>query len=445
MSVRIVVVVLFCAVALACGSSSSSSNGPSFGATATTSSDDGGTPDGSPTQLPDGPPGSPDPTFGDHGIARLAVPGVRPERLVLGADGSIVVAGELYSDVAGTQLARDVAVVKVTRNGTLDSTFGSGGTISAHVQQLGDGAGQRGAIRSLFVDDAGNVIVAFAVVAPYGIGLVRFTRDGQLDATFAGGRFATFEGNELLAAGPGPGGKTLMATKANSDGAAVVMCIDAAGNLDAAFGSGGSLKLAGVAVSGIAVDNGVVSLNVAGDWLQLTHADAAGTITNTKTAILGGGTYSNISLQSHTKGRFLTDAYDPSSEHVVIAIGDDGTLNPAFSPIALPPYGDMPGDVEGPVALAAGANGKVYAASGVVSSTYRPVPVIRRYDASGGIDATFGNAGTLTPAFRTQHANIGDARVASDGRLVFAGFELRNDQTTDVNAADTFIVARYLP
>jgi hypothetical protein len=61
-----------------------------------------------------------DPTFGVGGVFKNNV-GIFGTAVALQIDGKIVVGGEI---------APEAAVVRLTPNGTLDSSFGSGGTVS---------------------------------------------------------------------------------------------------------------------------------------------------------------------------------------------------------------------------------------------------------------------------------------------------------------------------
>jgi uncharacterized delta-60 repeat protein/CSLREA domain-containing protein len=74
--------------------------------------------------------GSLDNTFGVGGVALLnfANRTVRGEGVTLQANGKIVVAG-IYQDDSTPELDNDFLVVRVNTNGTLDSSFGSGGLV----------------------------------------------------------------------------------------------------------------------------------------------------------------------------------------------------------------------------------------------------------------------------------------------------------------------------
>jgi uncharacterized delta-60 repeat protein len=106
--------------------------------------------------------GTLDPTFGSGGVVHISVnqPGSRTQSVALQADGKIVAAGWADYDARGIDSDPEFAVVRLNPDGRLDSSFGVGGKVLA---QLGQGSGlqfpQSGA-RSLVIQPDGRLAVA---------------------------------------------------------------------------------------------------------------------------------------------------------------------------------------------------------------------------------------------------------------------------------------------
>ena len=100
--------------------------------------------------------------------------------LVLQSDGKIVLAG--HSANAGND---DFAIARYNVNGTLDSTFGGGSGKAITSIGAGDDFGYSVALQA-----DGRIVVAghvFNANGNYDIALVRYTSDGTLDSSFGGG------------------------------------------------------------------------------------------------------------------------------------------------------------------------------------------------------------------------------------------------------------------
>jgi uncharacterized delta-60 repeat protein len=97
------------------------------------------------------------------------------------ADGKIVVAGAV-SDVAG-----DFALVRYDAGGSLDSSFGSGGIVRT------DFSGRADLALALAIQSDGKIVAAgFAVTSTSDFALARYNSDGSLDSSFgSGGKVTT--------------------------------------------------------------------------------------------------------------------------------------------------------------------------------------------------------------------------------------------------------------
>jgi uncharacterized delta-60 repeat protein len=75
--------------------------------------------------------GTPDPAFGTGGIAAPPITGMIPDRVRALADGRILLAGYRFG------LSFDLVVARLTANGALDPTFGTGGIVAHAVAPTG--------------------------------------------------------------------------------------------------------------------------------------------------------------------------------------------------------------------------------------------------------------------------------------------------------------------
>jgi len=123
------------------------------------------------------PDGSLDPSFGYGGVSFTpATDGMMLSAVAVYGDGRVVVGGSI---AAGNQSA--FAVTRLRPDGSLDSAFGSGGTVTTQVGQAAD------AVVALEPLPDGRVVVAGGAPPSNGhaaIALLRYRDDGTLDPSF---------------------------------------------------------------------------------------------------------------------------------------------------------------------------------------------------------------------------------------------------------------------
>jgi uncharacterized delta-60 repeat protein len=155
-----------------------------------------------------------DSTFGAGGWAQVDFAGGSDESaasVAVQSDGKLVLAGSHYNWEAEVE---DFAVARLGSNGTLDTTFGGGGTV------LTDFDGASDIATSVLVQGDGKIVVAgMATVSDeMRFGLARYTGAGALDTSFAGTGRASLR---FAATGPG-GGAFANAVAADAQGQLVV-------------------------------------------------------------------------------------------------------------------------------------------------------------------------------------------------------------------------------
>ncbi|MCS6926252.1 MAG: delta-60 repeat domain-containing protein [Candidatus Binatia bacterium] len=151
--------------------------------------------------------------------------------LVLQADGKIVVAGHA---------AGGFVLVRYQPDGSLDPSFGTGGTVTTAISGTGDFAS------ALAVQADGKLVVAgYVSMAPqYSIALLRYNPDGTLDTAFGeNGKVTTGDSHVASGLALQADGKIVVAGSFN-DGANnefLLLRYDPDGGLDPTFGIDGKV------------------------------------------------------------------------------------------------------------------------------------------------------------------------------------------------------------
>jgi uncharacterized delta-60 repeat protein len=121
--------------------------------------------------------GRPDPTFGNGGIVTTPIGAgdAAANAVVVRQDRKVVVAG-----YAGPDGERNLALARYNDDGSLDTSFGSGGTVITSVSQGDDVA------RDVRIDSEGRLVVAGTSQGSGGLNLIlaRYSADGVLDREF---------------------------------------------------------------------------------------------------------------------------------------------------------------------------------------------------------------------------------------------------------------------
>ncbi|TMA94304.1 MAG: hypothetical protein E6J70_17450, partial [Deltaproteobacteria bacterium] len=184
--------------------------------------------------------GSLDTSFGTGGKVATPISSIDDEvsALVLQPDGKLVAAG--YTD-KGSNIT--FALVRYDADGSLDTSFGTGGKVTTPIGSIDDEA------FALVLQPDGKLVAAgyTSSASNTAFALVRYNADGSLDTSFGtGGKVTTpieSIGNQVFALVLQPDGKLVAAGYANDgsnqDFALVRYSPD--GNLDGSFGAGGKV------------------------------------------------------------------------------------------------------------------------------------------------------------------------------------------------------------
>jgi uncharacterized delta-60 repeat protein len=359
-----------------------------------------------------------DPTFGMGGIVNTNIGGTTPTFaqavVVTQTDGKVVVVGSNYTSNYG---ASQIAVVRYNPDGSLDSTFGSGGEVFFHFNALSS-SDAPGAVA---LDASGHIVVAGSTNT-YNVqefAVARLNNDGSFDSSFGSGGKAIlprffqgspyFEYDYASSVALDASGHIVLAGGAlgyHSGGynnQFAVARLNADGSLDSSFGSGGETTVSSFTGGSYSYES---------DYAARVALDASGHV------IVAG-----------TASGFLSGSY--SGSFAVTRLNSDGSLDNSFGSggkAIVPHFSTGGGDYDNALGLALDTSGRLVlagSASDYVSGYgYTHRFAVARLNANGSLDSSFGSGGQTTVSFSTggyDNSNAVGLALDASGRLVVAG------------------------
>lgn len=404
--------------------------------------------------------GTLDSTFGVNGLVTTNLGGDddTAQAVAVQTDGKIVVAG--YSNNGAFN---NVAVARYNADGTLDSTFGTLGTLNFSIGA--DPTASASSASSIAIQPDGKILIGGKSQQPgpndsYGsdFTLIRLNTDGTFDTSFgvnnngiALADFTTgnFQVNDaILTIALQPDGKIVAGglTGANFDIA--LARFNSTGTLDTSFGNGGKV------VTPIGTQNEIINTLkiqsdgkiVAAGYTQASNFNNCVVLRYNTDGSLdsgfgsGGKVITNVSfgnfinndelygLAIQTDGKIVAvgDSKDNSnSNFVVIRYNANGSLDSSFGTggVTQTPLGTAGGFYTGTAySVALLPNGKIVA-SGVGDLGFNGFGfAVARYNTSGNLDTTFGTNGILNFDILGNARDLAIASVLQpDGKLILAG------------------------
>ena len=362
-----------------------------------------------------------DSTFGQNGLFLDPFNGATGSATAVAVqtDGKIVVAGEKGGQ--NTTAAKGI-VVRLTTDGKLDDSFGTAGVVSIKFGSI-DSTTDGMAIQS----DGKIVVSGHGIGAGNGL-VARLDTDGSLDTTFGSGGFIVLFPNGPGPLVIQSDGKIVMAGGAS--GKLALLRFTTSGQLDTTFGTGGvvALAFAGnlrlqpdgkflVAGGGLLArynTNGTLDMTFWTAGQAATLASPAFALQSNGDVVTAGGIVTKASLNGNFSGFGLSrvgtngviDAMFGTRGNVVTSF--PGFQSASASSIVIQSNGDL-------------------VAGGTAASSNHASFALARYLSTGKLDTTFGIGGLVTTGFGATAANISALALQSDGKIVAAGTDGAGD------------------
>lgn len=335
------------------------------------------------------PDGSLDTTLNGTGLVSTNFNGFSSDQAfgsVIQPDGKIVAVG--FTDALRVPFVSDFALARYNPDGSLDTTFGTGGLVVTQFTVPSSNTSQAFAV---VLQPDGKIIAAgrSPMAGMPRFALTRYNTNGSLDTTFGTGGMVTtaFSGSpndRINAVLLQPDGKIVAVGFASGANFALAR-YNINGSLDTTFGSGGTV------VTNIAMGND-----------QITSA-----LLQPDGKIVAAG-FANISGNQFALARYNTNG------SLDTTFGSGGTLTTII-----------------PGGTASTANGVLLQADGkIVAVGFSTISsvinfVLVRYMSNGSVDTTFGSSGFVTTPFpgSTDSTPFSTAMQA-DGKIIAAGYTI---------------------
>jgi uncharacterized delta-60 repeat protein len=356
-------------------------------------------------------------------------------------DGRIVVAG-----VTGTAPRRDFALARYNTDGTLDRTFGDGGTVTT------DFSGSDDVAWALTAQADGNIVVGG--MADGDFALARYNVDGTLDPRFGAGGRVTLDfgsqGDRVSALVVQTDGKVVAAGVAGGVDFALAR-FEANGSPDATFGSDGRVFTdvaegpdAAFAVA-VRADGKIVACGSTGSFPVARFAVAQYNDHGLLDDAFGVGGRAIVEFNRDARAHAL--ALQPDGQVIIGGFINRGSsANGVFARLTTVGTLDSSFGVEGRLetdfggrnfgnALAFQADGRFVVAGSDDFPPYYDF-AIAQYEPDGRIDEGFDRQGTILTDFGG-NSWINAVAVQPDGKIVAAGYA-RGSSSAD------FALVRYV-
>ena len=389
-----------------------------------------------------------DTTFGDGGRTVTSMgsgdDGDQAWRAALDSSGRIVAVGWTAGAdyIAGGDDSYDFAVARYLADGSLDSTFGTGGKVKIDFNGSDDSA------LAVAIDSSGNIVVGGVTIinsaGVYDIALARLTTSGSLDPTFGtGGKVTTdFGGNT----------DNLNALVLQSDGKIVavgdtistsryhlfaLVRYNTNGTLDSTFDTDGkvttdfnvNLGTDGVSANAVTLDASsriVIAGKVADGYdFALARYNTDGSLDTTfdtdgKVTTDFGGNDSLSAMAIDASGKIVLAGFTTAatSDFAVARYNTNGSLDTTF-------------DTDGKLTTDfnnfedEGFSMVIYGSSiivgGFASSGSTTDFAVAVYKNDGSLDTSYGNGGKLTYDFNSAEEYVADIKVQPDSQVILVG------------------------
>jgi uncharacterized delta-60 repeat protein len=371
-------------------------------------------------------------------------------------DGRIIVAGQ-----SGIYPKLHSALVRYTRNGRLDSTFGSGGKVVATFDSNGDD------LSAIVLQTDGKIVAAGSIHGTAFL-LARFNADGSLDQTFGdNGSVVTTFGDPTSGAGDvvlQPDGKIIVVgvtgagpyselnnfalARYNSDGSLDQSFGTTGGKVithfPGVFNTGSNATSAVLQSDGKLVVGGIYKNEGTPHQFALARYNSGGSLDTTfgssgkVMTTVGTGDAFSFAIALQSSGRIVLAGYSYTQGHDFSLAGynPDGSLDSTFGNggFMATDFSDSSDDIA--YAMTMQGDGKLVVA-GRTGSYPEFDFAVARYSSDGQLDQSFGTGGKVATSFSSTDQAYAVA-LQPNGKIVLAGITFANGRNFD------FAAARYL-
>jgi uncharacterized delta-60 repeat protein len=351
--------------------------------------------------------GSLDTSFGTGGKVQTAVGG-GARAVAIQSDGKIVAAGYNYDTY-------EFVLMRYNSNGSLDTSFGTNGKVQPII-------GQIGAVLAITIQSDGKIVAAGYSYNGIGndFAITRYNGNGTLDTTFGSGGIVITKTTAYLITGSEATSVNMQADgKIVTAGGSYIIRYNSNGSLDTSFGVGGEVLTGSYyeMTSGVAIqaDNRILAAGSAyngsgsyGFALTRYYSDGSPDTTfagsgRVVTPVTGLYSFSlSTVVQDSVSGKIVAAGYS-QFESVITRYNSDGTPDTSFASggkIITTGY-DYWGGINSSIHhIAVQADGKIV----VVGSSYKENGKgdefgLARHNSNGSIDTSFGTNGTVISGF----------------------------------------------
>lgn len=386
------------------------------------------------------------------------------QAVAIQSDGKIIVVGQS----GDADLVFHSAVVRYNPNGSLDTTFGSGGRTLLPFDSAGD------VLSSIVIQPDGKLVVAGALNqnnANNAFLVARLNPDGSVDTSFAnGGKLvATFGDAAAQANGVAlqPDGKIVAA---GASGAVygelhdiVLIRLDTNGAYDTTFGNGGKVRthFPGETNTGSLATNVLLTpdgkIVATGQYKTeviqrqfaaaryMPNGDLDPTFGNggLVTTLLGAfSSYAQTSILQ-PDGKLVIGGYKDARHNNDFALArynTDGSLDSTFGTGGIV-VNDLFGSSDDSLYSLSLSSDRKLIASGATGQYPNFRFGLARYNTNGTFDTSFGAGGKILTEFGTVTSRSFGAALQPNGKIVLAGYTVTG--TTGLDFNNQFAVARY--
>ncbi|HXA30818.1 MAG TPA: hypothetical protein VNV87_01065, partial [Acidimicrobiales bacterium] len=342
-------------------------------------------------------PGALDPSFGTGGLVTTTVTAGATDvvnGVATQSDGKIVAAG--YDQPSGG--VQRFALARYNTDGTLDSSFGTGGKVTTTIAAAN---GNGDAALAVAIQGNGKIVVGGYTSTISGgsatedMALVRYNADGTLDTSFGTSGITTVVAgsnaftNQINALAIDSFGRIVVAGQ--YDNGWVVGRFSTSGTLDTSFNSSGTQP-----------------------GFQLAFPSAVTTTDNANA----------VAIQPGDQKVVVSGSANANADFGVGRLNTDGTLDTSFGTTGVvdTPVGGTQGTAYG-VAVQGDGNIVAVGQSGDNNVGDHLDVALARYSGAGVLDGTFGTGGIVSTPIGTNKDAAGRAvSLQTDGQIVVGGY-----------------------